>query len=352
MLELDNIQYKVEDFSLINISLKIETGSYFVLVGASGSGKTMLLEIIAGLCNLSEGKVFIRGKDITKFPIQKRNIGLVYQTRSLFPHMSVFDNIAYPLRSKKISKTEIQKEVLTISEDLGISNLLQRKIQTLSGGEAQRVTLARTLIFKPDILLLDEPLSFLDVQLRKGMMQLLKKINSNGQTILHVTHDYTEALQLGTQMAVIEKGLILQTGTPSEVFMNPRSQFIAEFSGQKNFYKGILEAASGKDIQLRIFKTAGLEIQILTEETESAGNILIPEESISISVAPVDSSLRNTFNGKVKHILNAPLGVEVIVNIGVEIAVIVSSSSLEKLELREGSEVFISFKASAVRFIR
>ncbi len=352
MLGLDKIQHTIENFSLTAVSLKIEAGTYFVLVGASGSGKTMLLEIISGLCDPKQGRVLLNGKDITKIPIQKRNIGLVYQSRSLFPHMNVFDNIAYPLRSKKISKTEIKKEVSKISEELGITHLLQRKTQTLSGGEAQRVTLARTLIFKPDILLLDEPLSFLDVQLRKGMMQLLQEINRSGQTILHVTHDYSEALQLGKQMAVIENGRILQTGTPADVFKYPRSKFIAEFSGQKNFFAGELYAASGKDLQLKIFKTGNLEIQILTNEPEGQGNILIPEESISISVSLPDSSSRNAFKGKIKTILKAPLGVEVIVDIGVEVAVIISSSSLEKLELKEGSEVFISFKASAIRFIR
>ncbi|MEI6348588.1 MAG: ABC transporter ATP-binding protein [Bacteroidota bacterium] len=244
MLKLVNIEKSFKGFSLKNINLSISKGSYFMLVGKSGAGKTLLLEIISGLCNPDSGDIYINNLLINKTPIHKRNVGLVYQSQSLFPHLSVFENIAYPLKCIKVKKDIIQKQVQAISKEIEIEHLLSRRITALSGGEAQRVTIARALISNPEILLLDEPLSALDVQLKREMMKLMSNINKQGKTILHVTHDIDEILMLADSVAIIENGTIIQTGTTNEVFKSPKSEFVADLIGMKNFTNGAISDIS------------------------------------------------------------------------------------------------------------
>lgn len=351
MLKLKNINKKLEAFSLSDIDINVSKGDYFVLIGKSGSGKSMLLEIITGIITPDNGSILLNNKDIINTPIQKRNIGIVYQKPTLFPHMSVFDNIAYPLKIKKLKKEDIKNKVQKLAEDTEITNLLKRNISNLSGGEIQRVTIARTLATNPEILLLDEPLSFLDVQLRKGMLSLLRKLNQKGQTIVHVTHDYEEALALSNKIAIIENGSIIQTGTPQDVFHNPKSEFVANFIGISNFYKGKL-LRSDDNSELKVFETS--EVKILTstnENTGSEGYIIIPDEAITISNEELNSSSVNNFNGIIKDIYPNKLGIEIVIDIGIELTAKITNYSYERLQLDIGKKIWISFKASSIRFI-
>jgi len=351
MLEIKNISKSFPNFSLKDISLKVEKGDYFVLLGGSGNGKSVLLEIIAGNTKVDSGKIILNGNDITLEKIQKRNIAFVYQDQALFPHLKVFDNIAFSLRHKKSTSTEIKNKVIELVELVGVTNILYRKPATLSGGEAQRVALARALATQPECLLLDEPLSNIDTQLRYELRSLLRKINRQGQTIIHVTHDYEEAVSLASKLAVIEQGKIVQTGTPEEIFLYPKSEFIAKFIGVKNFYIGkLLNHENSSD--LKSFETSGILFHVATDEKNEDGFLLIPAESIVISENFNNSSSRNFFKGKIIDIFPAKLGLEVVVDIGVKITSIVSKEATEKLSLEKNKAIWISFKASSAKFIR
>mgnify|MGYP001583930083 CR=1 FL=1 len=350
MLGIKNISKSYRDFQLKNISFEVEKGDYFVLLGVSGSGKSLLLEIIAGNTKPDNGKIILNKRDITSEKIQKRNIAFVYQDQALFPHMSVFDNIAFSLRNKKMNSNELKNQVQELSVKVGAENFLGRKPGTLSGGEAQRVALARALATSPECLLLDEPLSNVDTQLRYELRGLLRKINVLGQTIIQVTHDYEEAISLANKIAVIENGSIVQTGTPEEIFLYPKSEFIAKFTGIKNFYQGKLLPADSSSF-LRAFETMGVVVFVATEENNENGFLLIPAENVVVSDVFSENSSRNMFKGKINDIFPTRMGLEVVVDIGIIITSIVSKESAEKLALQKGKEIWISFKASSAKYI-
>jgi len=237
MLELRNISKNYGDFELKEISIQIQKGEYFILLGRSGAGKSQLLEIISGLRKPDRGEIILNGRDITRENIQERKVGLVFQDFALFPHLTVFDNISYPLKMKKMKSGKIVKKVGEISDNLNVKHLLDRKPDVLSGGEKQRVAVARTLVTSPDIILLDEPMSSIDTPLRDDIRRLLRKINQSGMTILHVTHDHRESIRLAHRVGVIHNGRIIQIGHPVEVFAKPANRFVARFAGIQNFFK-------------------------------------------------------------------------------------------------------------------
>ncbi|MCL2738755.1 MAG: ABC transporter ATP-binding protein [Bacteroidales bacterium] len=198
MLEIKNLTYTIGNFTLPPMNLEVEEGSYMVLLGPSGSGKSVLLELIAGLRKPDGGAIWLDGVHINALPPAERSVGMLFQDYALFPHLSVFQNIGYALRLRRVPKGEIREEVKKLAQKFEIESLLRRFPDTLSGGERQRVALARTLIVRPRLLLLDEPLSALDAPLRSASRAFLKQINQSGQTIIHVTHDHQEKEELAT----------------------------------------------------------------------------------------------------------------------------------------------------------
>jgi len=231
MLSVQNLTKKYDEFHLDSISLEIGQGEYFVLLGPSGAGKTVVFETIAGIIQPDSGKILFEGRDITHYPVRRRQIGLVFQDGAVFPHLTAGQNISYPLKIKKLSVKQIREKVFSLAEQMGIMHLLHRKPSTLSGGELRRIAIARTLALDPKCLLLDEPLSSLDVQLQQDILDLLKNLNKSGLTILHITHNYREAFYLAHKMAVIDKGRIIQQGLPSEIVAHPKSKFVSAFIG-------------------------------------------------------------------------------------------------------------------------
>jgi len=348
MIELNNISKTLGDFHLKDISFSVEQGDYFVLLGESGAGKSVLLEIITGLSVPDGGEILFSGRDITHENIQMRNVGLVYQNQSIFPHLSVSQNISYPLKCRKMGKRAIAKEVGCLAEKTGVTHLLDRRPETLSVGEAQRTALARTLATAPDLLLLDEPLASLDVQAKMEMRALLRRLNAGGQTIIHVTHDYEEAIALAGKLAVLEKGTVVQTGSPEEVFQHPESEFIAGFVGIRNFYRGSVERKSD---DLIVFKTAELEFDIVSEVSGGCGCLILRGEDITVSNENPKSSARNHFKGRVTDIEPARMGIEIRVDIGVPVTALITRESLESLGLSEGRSVWVNFKATAARYL-
>ena len=219
-----------------NVDLAVAQGEFVTILGPSGSGKTTLLSLIAGLNQPTLGRILIGGRDVTGSTPQQRNVGLVFQSYALFPHMSVFDNVAFPLRVRKTSAAEIRRRVMAALELVQLQGLAQRRPAQLSGGQQQRVALARAFVFEPDILLLDEPLGALDRKLREELQVELKQLQRRlGVTTILVTHDQEEALSLSDRVMVLDRGQVQQIAAPQEAYLRPANKFVADFLGIANF---------------------------------------------------------------------------------------------------------------------
>ena len=243
MVKFENIEIKYGDFVAIeNLNLDIKEGEFFTFLGPSGCGKTTSLRALVGFLSPSKGKVYVGDKDVTNLPVEKRNIGMVFQSYALFPTMSVYDNIAFGMKVKKASKTEIDQKVHEVAAKIKITeSQLKKNVSDLSGGQQQRVALARAIVLEPKILCLDEPLSNLDAKLRIDMRMELKRLQKElGITTLYVTHDQEEALTLSDRIAVFNNGYVEQVGTPYEIYTESKSEFVCDFIGDINRLKGEL----------------------------------------------------------------------------------------------------------------
>jgi len=235
-----------------NITLEINNGEFFTFLGPSGCGKTTTLRIIAGLEFPDSGKLFFDDDDVTNLPTYKRNTGMVFQNYALWPHMSVFNNVAYGLKIRKISKEEAKERVQKVLNLVNLAGLENRYPSQLSGGQQQRVALARALVIEPKVLLLDEPLSNLDAKLRLRMREEIKDLQKRLKiTTIYVTHDQEEAMVISDRIAIQNKGKILQVGTPTEIYNRPQSLFVATFIGGGSLLEGIADKA-GEKIQVKI----------------------------------------------------------------------------------------------------
>ena len=237
MIELKDIIVKFGDFeALHNINVDVKEGEFFTFLGPSGCGKTTTLRTITGFIEPVSGTVSVNDKDITRVPIEKRNIGIVFQSYALFPSMTVYDNIAFGLKIQKLSKTEIDQKVRDIARKVDLSDeQLKKAVSQLSGGQQQRVAIARALVTGPSIICMDEPLSNLDAKLRVQLRNELKKMQRDlGITTIYVTHDQEEALTLSDRIAVFNKGYIEQIGTPNEIYNHSKTEFVCNFIGDIN----------------------------------------------------------------------------------------------------------------------
>ena len=238
----DELEFSYKDFSL-SVNLEISSSEFVSVLGPSGCGKTTLLRLLAGFLKPSSGRIYTGGRDITDLPTAARNIGMVFQDYALFPHLNVFSNIAYGLKTKRMPLAEISERVSEMLELTGLSGYEDRRIDQLSGGEKQRIALARAMAPQPDVLLFDEPLSALDVKLRRQLRDEIREVQSKaGFTSLYVTHDQEEAFSLSSRIAVMKDGVILQFGTAEDIYNNPADRFTAEFVGTMN----VLETDNGR----------------------------------------------------------------------------------------------------------
>lgn len=231
-----------DDVILSDINLKIPGGKFFALLGPSGCGKTTILRMIAGLERLDSGSIFLGDQDITHVPVNKRSVNTVFQSYALFPHLNIFENIAYSLRIKNLSEELILQKVEKVMRMFHLESLIYKKITQLSGGQQQRVAIARAVINEPDVLLFDEPLAALDLRLReKVLLELIELQHHLGTTFVYITHDQTEALTVADQMAIMNQhGKIDQVGHPQEIYEHPKSAFVANFVGTTNIIDGFL----------------------------------------------------------------------------------------------------------------
>lgn len=240
MVKFENVEIKYGDFVAIeNLNLDIKEGEFFTFLGPSGCGKTTSLRALVGFLTPTKGKVYVGDKDVTNLPAEKRNIGMVFQSYALFPTMTVYDNIAFGMKVKKLSKSEIDNKVRAVAAKIKITDeQLKKNVADLSGGQQQRVALARAIVLEPKILCLDEPLSNLDAKLRIDMRMELKRLQKDlGITTLYVTHDQEEALTLSDRIAVFNNGYVEQVGTPYEIYNESKSEFVCDFIGDINRLK-------------------------------------------------------------------------------------------------------------------
>ncbi len=340
MIEVKNLFLQLGEFNIKDLSLSINTGEYFVLLGPTGSGKTVLLESIAGLKSIQAGSIYINKEEVTGKKPEDRNISICYQDLALFPHMRVKDNIKYGLRFRRDTNTlKYEKNFEILIELLRINHILDRYPVFLSGGEKQRVALARALIVDPDILLLDEPLTALDSGMKATIEEELKNIHETLKiTILMVTHDFKEAYYLADRVGIIKDGSIMQIGPIEEVFEKPTSICTADFVGMKNLLK--IDELKKKPV-----------FEVLLKQIENSAEFIgIRPENIVISNKIIDDCC--SIFGRISHIRNNGIYREIdISSHGVEFKAYLTANSYNDLQLFKGKEVFFGIDISRVAII-
>ncbi|PLV59766.1 ABC transporter ATP-binding protein [Thermotoga sp. KOL6] len=284
-----------------NLNLGIEDGEFVTLLGPSGCGKTTTLRMIAGFESPSSGEILINGKCVfskvrkINVPPEERNIGMVFQNYAVWPHMSVFDNIAYPLKIRKMPKDEIKERVERIIEVVKLRGLEGRFPYQLSGGQQQRVAFARALVYSPKILLLDEPLSNLDAKLREEMRFEIKDIQRRiGVTVVYVTHDQSEAMVMSDRIVVLKDGVIQQIGSPAEIYEFPKNRFVAGFIGISNFLKGEIIEVIGNDVEVKLLELADKPIVIACHKLKNL------KKEVTVVIRPEDLEITPKGNIKAK----------------------------------------------------
>ena len=306
-IEVKNLVKTYGDvYALKNVDLNIADGEYFVLLGPSGGGKTTLLRSIGGFIRPDSGTVDIKGKNVDDLPPDKRPTSMVFQGFALFPHMSVSENIGYGLKLQSIEKDTIETKVSRMMDLVGLTGLSKRKPHELSGGQQQRVQLARALILENDVLLLDEPLSALDAQLRKDMCIELKRLQKTvGISFVHVTHNQEEAMSVADRIAIIADGEMIEQGTPKEIYSNPRKKFTAEFIGEKNIFNGKILGFTKEKIIVNI-DGASIEVANNNYNISKNQNVSLSIKSESIQITKdkdtKPENQKNSIKGNVSEI--------------------------------------------------
>jgi len=336
-----------------DVNLIIERGDFFTFLGPSGCGKTTILRMIAGFTRPDSGGILFDGKEISDVPPWKRDVGMVFQNYALWPHMSVFENVAFGLKERSLPKSMVQEKTRKALVMVNLEGLEKRRPSELSGGQQQRVALARTLVIEPRLLLLDEPLSNLDAKLRIQMRHELVRIQRDlGITSIYVTHDQEEALTLSTRIAVMSKGRVVQVGAPKEIYEDPKSQEVADFVGTSNFFNA--RVAEWMDDQARVQTEEGFHLTVEEQDKSSlpvGSNILlnIRPESINLSLSGKVQTEENRIKGTVKTsaYIGSLVQYEVEVSTGKRVKVNVVNPRKKTL-FKEGDKVTLVFSPEDV----
>jgi spermidine/putrescine transport system ATP-binding protein len=357
LLEIRNITRRFGDFAAVNdVSLDIEAGEFFTLLGPSGCGKTTLLRLIAGFDSPDAGGIILDGRDMRGIPPEARNIHTVFQSYALFPHMTVADNIAFPLRMARVSRQEIGRRVEEALEDVRLTGMGKRYPSELSGGQKQRVAVARALINRPKLLLLDEPLAALDAKLKESVqLELIGLQREVGITFIYVTHDQGEALALAHRIAVMNHGRVEQVDEPSKIYGFPKNRFVADFIGTCNLLEGVVRSVDTDRMTLLL---DGLgEVKAINPESDAAGTkgvLALRPEKVSIARELPAGEGVNRFSGRVHDFLYLGDVTVYIVQLpgGARVEALLPNSAAGRARFFEpGDEVQVGWRYDAGHFL-
>jgi ABC-type sugar transport system ATPase subunit len=351
LIQVREVSLRLGEFAVHEASLEVADGEYFVLLGPTGAGKTVLLECIAGLHRPEAGDVLISGRRVNEVPPERRGLGYLPQDYALFPHLNVAQNIGFGMRLRRRPRAEVERTVGELSDLLHITHLLRRSTVNLSGGEKQRVALARALAIHPQVLLLDEPLSALDEQTREGLCLELRRVHQElGTTTVHVSHNFEETLMVADRIGVIHQGRMKQVGTAEEVFRRPASEFVARFVRSDNILRGVAERRDGR-LMVRVgalkFEAAeGSEGEVLL--------IVRPEEITVTKEAQARSAgsgqarrVPNLVSGRVSRIVDRGPMVRVDIDAGVSLVALLPRPAFRSSGLSLGDQVSAFFDPQA-----
>jgi iron(III) transport system ATP-binding protein len=342
-----NENTKAAVHALKDVSFTVNPGELFCLLGPSGCGKTTLLRSTAGLESITSGEIMYGDTDITTIPPFRRNIGMVFQSFALYPHMNIFENVAYGLRVRKVPEAEVKKKVTEVMELVGLQEELKRNPSPmgLSGGQQQRVAIARALVYNPDILLLDEPLANLDAKLRRYMRGEIRRIQKQTNiTTLFVTHDQEEAMAIGDRLAVLRLGVVEQIGTSDELYNHPQNAFVSNFIGKMNFFKGTIEKSADsariKDLPIIV----SIDHARNSSDCKPGSDVLIGARPEQMSVSPIRTD--DSVPGKVGIIQHLGQFIRYEVNAAPEISERTLEIDMPHMVqgVKEGDTVFVSIK--------
>ncbi|WP_350333953.1 ABC transporter ATP-binding protein [Coralliovum pocilloporae] len=303
IVRFENVQksYDGEILVVKNLNLDVARGEFLTMLGPSGSGKTTCLMMVAGFETATHGEIVLNGRPINNVPPHKRGIGMVFQNYALFPHMSVGENLAFPLQVRGMSKADTEQKVKRALEMVQLGDFVGRRPTQLSGGQQQRVALARALVFEPELVLMDEPLGALDKQLREHMQYEIKHLHENlGISVIYVTHDQSEALTMSNRVAVFNDGIIQQLAPPDDLYERPENSFVAQFIGENNTLRGKVESVDGN--QANVVLETGQKVAALAVNCGGVG------ETTQLSIRPErvvigDDADQNTLSGTVVELI-------------------------------------------------
>jgi len=334
--------------AVYNLSLEVEPGEFLTLLGASGSGKTTTLMMIAGFTTPSEGEIAIGERSLVHVPPEKRNIGVVFQNYALFPHMTVAENVGFPLRMRRMGRDQSRAQVEEALKLVHLEGFGERSINHLSGGQQQRVALARALVFRPPVLLMDEPLGALDRKLREQMQVEIKRIQrSLGITVVYVTHDQEEALVMSDRIAIMHEGVIQQVDTPAAVYERPASPFVADFLGESNLLAGVVERAAAGATVVRL--EDGTTIRALPAEAREGQSVqaMVRPEVLRLVPGGEDADDDNVLPGVIEEAVYLGQSIRYTVKLGAARVLVRSPGGAGRRSWEVGTRASVAWPASA-----
>ncbi len=358
IIQIKNLNVRVGNFALKNINLNIREGEYLVILGPSGNGKTVLVKSIAGLLEIDSGEIWIGGVRKDHLPPEQRDVGFVFQDHVLFPHMSVYDNVAFGLRMRKMNKSDIKEKVGRIGEILKIAHLLNRAITNLSGGERQRVALARSAVCNPSVIIMDEPFASLDRNLADELILEERDLHEQiHQTTIHITHNQEEAMTLADTICIMDNGTLKMVGTPENVFRKPNSVFVANFVCTENIYENA-QAEHEEDDSWLTYK--GRRMYCNEKQIEGKVNFCVRPENTLLHVINSNAGLKrrssdlvhkNNFEGKIVGIYDRGMNYRIVVDIGFPVVNLTLRTEFQDMQIGVGDSVCITIAEDSIHII-